>query len=210
MKINKYLPLIDTIVGILTLVGVVFAYLQFRDTNQSLTREQNEKNNHDLNVRNILQNSSKLALYDSNLMVIYGDGYLKNNNKQENYLLMKSQINKLEENLETLKSVNLTDIPNKDLENYQIYRMHLNLIINNEKNTLYKAKHFDIKNNKVVSGGSITEKNQIVSNFDTNRKILKDDLDDISQGKSLTKRTYDSDKINIEANADNIVKKSSQ
>lgn len=78
------------------------------------------------NTHQVLMNSATLGLYDVTLME-----YKVNTipTGELNYGQLSVQLDSLEQNLDTIKSIDPTTLPKDDAINYQVYRQDLNTII---------------------------------------------------------------------------------
>ncbi|WP_273706678.1 hypothetical protein [Leuconostoc mesenteroides] len=116
---KKEITLSQVVTWFLTIIAVVISAT-------SGIYQWNQSKRYSQNTHQILFNSAKLAEYDIDLLI-------KKANEAENnhleYGQLKFQIDSLNQNLETIKSVNVTSLPKDDTMNYQVYRQDLNSVI---------------------------------------------------------------------------------
>ena len=114
-----------------------------------------------------------MAEYDIDLLIKKAN---EAENSQLEYGQLKFQIDSLNQNLETIKSVDVTSLPKDDTMNYQVYRQDLNgviYLINSYTDGLRK----DISKN-------LTEWEQL----DTNKKRIEHFVDGMITAQNVIKR----------------------
>lgn len=172
----------QVITWILTIIAVVISGISgFYQLHQS--------NRYSDNTHMVLSNSARLAEYD--IMVLR----LKVNNSVPEtleYGQLKFQIDSLNQNLETIKSIDVTSLPKDDTINYQVYRQDLNgviYMINSYIDGLRKDKQESADDTELLQ----TDKKH-VQNFrngmNTTLNVMEHDEDALNNGYSLYNINY--------------------
>ena len=163
---KKEITLSQVVTWFLTIIAVVVSAT-------SGIYQLNQSNRYSKNTHQILFNSAELAEYDIDLLIKKAN---EAENSQLEYGQLKFQIDSLNQNLETIKSVDVTSLPKDDTMNYQVYRQDLNgviYLINSYTDGLRK----DISKN-------LTEWEQL----DTNKKRIEHFVDGMITAQNVIKR----------------------
>ncbi|MCR1889616.1 hypothetical protein NSA16_00300 [Ligilactobacillus murinus] len=174
---DKILSLSVSIISILLSIG-------------TFINQQNIKNQYNDTSNQVILNSINLARYDLKLMKLKIN--MSQNGNQITYQQLAFQIDSLKKNMETIKQVQVTELPRDKTLNYQVYTQDLNAIIyqcNNDLNSLKKLA------NKSENGEDLLELNPIniktlLSAIDKDLQILSDDEQVIEENGNLYDRHY--------------------
>ncbi len=121
---DKILSLSVSIISILLSIG-------------TFINQQNIKSQYNDTSNQVILNSINLARYDLKLMKLKIN--MSQNGNQITYQQLAFQIDSLKKNMETIKQVQVTELPRDKTLNYQVYTQDLNAIIyqcNNDLNSL--------------------------------------------------------------------------
>lgn len=174
---DKILSLSVSIISILLSIG-------------TFINQQNIKSQYNDTSNQVILNSINLARYDLKLMKLKIN--MSQNGNQITYQQLAFQIDSLKKNMETIKQVQVTELPRDKTLNYQVYTQDLNAIIyqcNNDLNSLKKLA------NKSENGEDLLELNPIniktlLSAIDKDLQILSDDEQVIEENGNLYDRRY--------------------
>ena len=174
---DKILSLSVSIISILLSIG-------------TFINQQNIKSQYNDTSNQVILNSINLARYDLKLMKLKIN--MSQNGNQITYQQLAFQIDSLKKNMETIKQVQVTELPRDKTLNYQVYTQDLNAIIyqcNNDLNSLKKLA------NKSENGEDLLELNPInvktlLSAIDKDLQILSDDEQVIEENGNLYDRHY--------------------
>lgn len=177
LKWNEYVTLAISAISITVAGGS--AYYQF---------QQSER--YSDSTHQILVNSAKLATYDVNLMTCKVS---RSTVRELDYGQLNIQLDSLNQNLETIKSIDPTTLPKDDAINYQAYRQDLNTII-----TIMKSYAADMRKDKSLP---VDDSEKLVLNMGTRenfaygatiaRSVLKRDSKALKDDKNLYKVAYE-------------------
>lgn len=163
------------------------------------------------NTRQVIQNSTKLATYDIDLL-IYKVKCAKDVPLSKAQLAY--QTDSLNQNLSVIKDVQITDLPRSESMNYQVYRADLSNVIYRINNSLEQIEDITKKNIKpeeqVIDGQLLFDdniQNTFLNDLVAVRKIILRDENAIKSGKNLYETGYVKQKNLLERKDKEIIKK---
>ncbi|MFT8882640.1 MAG: hypothetical protein ABF975_01340 [Liquorilactobacillus hordei] len=164
---------------IISIIAIIFTAITFYNQLQS-------SNNYKRTTNQVLINSTKLALYDVNLL-IYKTNTIKS--KMIEVSQLQYQVDSLKENLKIVKKIDITKLPKNQSMNYQVYREDLTNIIYRLQSDIDGMNEVSKKKNLLV----FIEKNRLIfeRSLYTVRKVLKIDGEAIENNEDLYDQAYE-------------------
>jgi hypothetical protein len=166
---------------IISIIAITFTAITFYNQLQS-------SNNYKRTTNQVLINSTKLALYDVNLL-IYKSNTIKS--KMIEVSQLQYQVDSLKENLKIIKKVDITKLPRNQSMNYQVYREDLTNIIYKLQSDVDGMNEVSKYKNLLV----FTNRNKLI--FEKSlyrvRKVLNVDSEAIKNNEDLYNQTYKKD-----------------
>lgn len=146
------------------------------------------------NTRQVIQNSTKLALYDIDLLIEKAS-YAKAEPLSKDQL--DFQINSLNQNLSVIKDVQITDLPQSESMNYQVYRADLSNVIYRINSALGQIEDLTkehLKPGDEIIAGQLYFNSEIqdmlLGELVYTRKVILKDENAIKKGHNLYKNGY--------------------
>lgn len=146
------------------------------------------------NTRQVIQNSTKLALYDIDLLIEKAS-YAKVDPLSKDQL--DFQINSLNQNLSVIKDVQITDLPQSESMNYQVYRADLSNVIYRINSALGQIEDLTKEHlkpsDKVIAGQLYFNseiQDMLLGELVYTRKVILKDENAIKKGHNLYKNGY--------------------
>ncbi len=146
------------------------------------------------NTRQVIQNSTKLALYDIDLLIEKAS-YAKVDPLSKDQL--DFQINSLNQNLSVIKDVQITDLPQSESMNYQVYRADLSNVIYRINSALGQIEELTKEHlkpsDKVIAGQLYFNseiQDMLLGELVYTRKVILKDENAIKKGHNLYKNGY--------------------
>lgn len=146
------------------------------------------------NTRQVIQNSTKLALYDIDLLIEKAS-YAKVEPLSKDQL--DFQINSLNQNLSVIKDVQITDLPQSESMNYQVYRADLSNVIYRINSALGQVEDLTkehLKPSDETIAGQLYFNSEIqdmlLGELVYTRKVILKDGKAIKKGHNLYKNGY--------------------
>lgn len=146
------------------------------------------------NTRQVIQNSTKLALYDIDLLIEKAS-YAKVDPLSKDQL--DFQINSLNQNLSVIKDVQITDLPQSESMNYQVYRADLSNVIYRINSALGQIEDLTKEHlkpsDKVIAGQLYFNseiQDMLLGELVYTRKVILKDENAIKKGHNLYKNGH--------------------
>lgn len=168
----------------------------------SFTSQRKIKKELDSQIKQGLENSAKLALFDIDLLINKVNDL---RGKDLNVDQLNYQIESLKDNLDTVKNITFTQLGIKHVRNYQVYRKNL-------QDVIYKLEN-DLKEIKKVYGDgrkislSPEDEEILMKSLKTVRHVIQRDNEYLKQDADLLKKDFEKEIEVLDHNAGETVKK---
>ncbi|AYJ42469.1 hypothetical protein [Lactiplantibacillus pentosus] len=160
------------------------------------------------NTRQVIKNSTKLAVYDIDLL-IYKVSYAKNVPLSKEQLAY--QTDSLNQNLSIIKDVQITNLPKSESMNYQVYRADLSNVIYRINSSLNQIEDISKKNSKFKGyiDGQLYFNSEIQETFlrelVLTRNVILEDEHTVKKGGDLYEHGYEKQRKALEKEDKNII-----